>query len=482
MYGMIQKPSTHLGAYEKLLGREVSKVVLRLRVDKDVPWIHVEWVLTAALEQRFAKIEIAARQAADRSYSKEEASLLGAPWLDGEPTDGSRRDEATLAAYLPDAWFADFKGYGRPDPTSKLVEVQVCLLPRRKRPVEGRGKGGTTVDMATRVSYGRGAMSIGKLENVGEWVREAKAKADAGEGKTVAGQVVVGQNVPFKFVVATISKFHAAGVKRVWWYGAACPSAEVRALRILPYPARDWPTEEGLVRSKPRSPEEVFRVRDRMPPARQAEPRARVMMNQVAKVYASCSSYRDTGVAVALVGSETTKTKFKTAFVRPDRFRFEYRDRPPPPLPASRMIVWRGKADVRTWWSVTGKVKAEESLGMALAGARADMVVPLLMPGVVSGLPLMELQGLSIAGEGKVANDVCVKIHGEHPWSAGAWYTIWIEKDRHLIRKVEDQEQVKGATGMKLRTTCTTIYFPEVNVAVRADELAFAPPVGSQDK
>jgi hypothetical protein len=32
MYGMIQKPSTHLGAYEKLLGREVSKVVLRLRV------------------------------------------------------------------------------------------------------------------------------------------------------------------------------------------------------------------------------------------------------------------------------------------------------------------------------------------------------------------------------------------------------------------------------------------------------------------
>ena len=264
-------------------------------------------------------------------------------------------------------------------------------MPRKKRPVEGRGKGGAAVNMATRVSYRRGATDIGRLETVGEWIRAATERA---ERKTVAGQIVVAQNVPFKFVVATISKFHAGGVKRAWWYGAACPSKEIRTLRILPHPARDWPTEEDLVRSEPCGPEEVFRTEDRKSPARRDEPQARALMTEVAKAYASCSSYRDTGVAVTLIESKTTTTKFKTAFVRPDRFRFEYRNRPPSPFFASWMIIWKEKGDVRTWWSVAGKVEAEESLNAAIAGATAvsngtaHTIPRQLMPTVVSGLSL----------------------------------------------------------------------------------------------
>jgi len=211
-------------------------------------------------------------------------------------------------------------------------------------------------------------------------------------------------------------------------------------------------------------------------------------MTEVAKAYASCSSYRDTGVAVTLLGSMTMTTAFKTAFVRPDRFRFEYHQRPSRLLPGSRMIVWKERADVRVWWTVGGKVEAKESLDLALAGATgvssgtAHTIPRLLMPRVVSGLSLAELRGLSIVGEGNVAGDVCVRIRGQHPRSSGTWYTLWIEKGRHLIRKLEDQEEVKGATGMKLRTTCTTIYSPELNIAVEAADLAFARPSGSQDK
>ncbi len=57
-------------------------------------------------------------------------------------------------------------------------------------------------------------------------------------------------------------------------------------------------------------------------------PTAAQILARMDKVYANCKSYRDTGV-VKIVFAETdgshhtVKRPFATAFVRPDRFRFE---------------------------------------------------------------------------------------------------------------------------------------------------------------
>ncbi len=52
----------------------------------------------------------------------------------------------------------------------------------------------------------------------------------------------------------------------------------------------------------------------------------------MAEAYATCASYRDAGVVTTRFlhpdgGGFTTTRPFRTAFVRPGRFRFEYRDR-----------------------------------------------------------------------------------------------------------------------------------------------------------
>jgi hypothetical protein len=63
---------------------------------------------------------------------------------------------------------------------------------------------------------------------------------------------------------------------------------------------------------------------------------AKQVLDRMAKVYAGCKSYRDSGlvktVFVQVDGKHTVEKPFTTAFICPDRFRFEYKwkdgDRP----------------------------------------------------------------------------------------------------------------------------------------------------------
>src|SRR5262245_14319430 len=59
--------------------------------------------------------------------------------------------------------------------------------------------------------------------------------------------------------------------------------------------------------------------------------KAQDVLDRMAKVYASCKSYGDTGIVttvfVEATGNRTVEKPFKTAFVRPDRFRFEYAEK-----------------------------------------------------------------------------------------------------------------------------------------------------------
>ena len=119
---------------------------------------------------------------------------------------------------------------------------------------------------------------------------------------------------------------------------------------------------------------------------------AKQIIDRMAEVYAGCNSYRDSGsVKTQFIGENNflTEKTFKTAFVRHDRFRFEYREEMF--NVRSRNIIWSNGKDVQTWWDVRPGVEKAKSLDMAVAGATgvssssAHTVPRLLLPDEVSG-------------------------------------------------------------------------------------------------
>src|SRR5438477_379323 len=79
--------------------------------------------------------------------------------------------------------------------------------------------------------------------------------------------------------------------------------------------------------------------------------KAQDVLDRMAKTYAGCKSYHDSGVVktvfVQANGNRTVEKPFTTAFVRPDRFRFEYKEKEGGG-PERRYIVWRQGKEVQT--------------------------------------------------------------------------------------------------------------------------------------
>src|SRR6516165_1850998 len=95
----------------------------------------------------------------------------------------------------------------------------------------------------------------------------------------------------------------------------------------------------------------------------------------LAETYATCTTYRDTGRVETKFcrpgqRARTSIQPFTTAFVRPNCFRFEFRDRfGDAPDEWNRYIVWAGAGSVRSWWDIQPGVEEVESLDLALASA-----------------------------------------------------------------------------------------------------------------
>ncbi len=126
------------------------------------------------------------------------------------------------------------------------------------------------------------------------------------------------------------------------------------------------------------------------------------ILSRVSQVYATCRTYADEGRVKSQVGparGEFEKPEpdnpFATAFVRPGRFRLDYRHNNGAAA-ARRSVIWTRKDGARSWWDLDGRVQKPESLEFAL-GAFA---------GVTSGVST-EIPGLlnepAPGKEGRVA-------------------------------------------------------------------------------
>ena len=227
------------------------------------------------------------------------------------------------------------------------------------------------------------------------------------------------------------------------------------------------------------------------------------ILSAMAGAYTRCRSYRDVGTHTTHMfpngrAEHTDEKRFSTAFVRPDRFRFEYRDRFFPHTPEKRCVTWARGDEVRQWEDL-GEGATEQgsypSLREALevlggVSSHLSWVVPLLLiPGWGNGKPWhlherVRLDDDSIGGvdcyrvQGRFGvrpghDEECQRAVREDIDPNAVWnpqvspVTFWIEKERLLLRRFADSGRV-----MNFRFERLADYQPEIDVPITEAELA----------
>jgi len=210
------------------------------------------------------------------------------------------------------------------------------------------------------------------------------------------------------------------------------------------------------------------------------------------RAYASCRSYRDTGlVKTTSVTDENSsfgsELPFATAFVRPGRFRFQFTDTGLGER-ASAYIVWSDGAEVRSWWDAKPGVRRPASVREALevatgiSGGSSVRVPGLLMPDALpEGAPLIAPERIADADDRGVT---CIRVVGKsrqtpYTLTMGARtvtvqdesVTLWIDPSSSVLRKVEETR-----TYPEYRSQSTTTYTPEIDAEITPEQLAFGAP------
>jgi outer membrane lipoprotein-sorting protein len=197
----------------------------------------------------------------------------------------------------------------------------------------------------------------------------------------------------------------------------------------------------------------------------------------MSKAYANCKTYRDSGVVKTIfleaVEERTVLKPSTTAFVRPDRFRFEYSER----FSGSkdyRYIIWRNGKDIQTWWDAKPGVKKGDSLFMAIAraagvsGGSALTVPALLFSREFFGLRLLDSATAKRIKNAKLENWDCFRIEGK---LMNQSRTVWLDKETFLVRRIDS-----GQEFAKFSTVVTTTYYPVIDEEIAEKLLNFDPP------
>lgn len=197
---------------------------------------------------------------------------------------------------------------------------------------------------------------------------------------------------------------------------------------------------------------------------------------QMEEAYATCTTYTDSG--------EIHKTfhrdgrvkiiRFETAFIRPDRFRFEFNqaDRHNPEGPRQRYIVWQDGRHVRRWSYAREQVNRKATLSLAIAGATgvssgvAHYVPRLMIPeidgGSVTDGRFTRIDDVTLAIDATGESVDCYRL-------VGSEFELWIGTQDFLLRRVIRD------SGMSNRVVT---YRPTINDAVAESALAFNHPGG----
>jgi outer membrane lipoprotein-sorting protein len=217
-------------------------------------------------------------------------------------------------------------------------------------------------------------------------------------------------------------------------------------------------------------------------PGAQPSPVASDLVVAMQKLYAECRTYRDQGVVKVDYLNEDGSRRdgdrrpFSTAFIRPDRFRFEFKDESGGY--GDLYVIWADGRAVRSWWTTRRQVESWPSIADAVdaatgvSGGSAHLVANLLVP-EVGGAGPRTLCEIRVVGEERVGTLPAWRLEGRG-WLAfmsAAPMSFWIAKDAPHLLRVSYDFDIPGA---RSRTTITLT--PEVNVEIDASAFTFTPP------
>ena len=167
----------------------------------------------------------------------------------------------------------------------------------------------------------------------------------------------------------------------------------------------------------------------------------RQIIDRMVKAYAECKSYRDSGVIKSVFrknpGSPEypVEHSFTTAFVRPDRFRFEIKNED------NRLLISANEQNVQTWWDVEPGIEKPESLELAMAhavgftGGDVGRIPAMLMPQRLQSSGALDLIDPKQIEDGKLKNVECFRLEYNF---RDEQITLWIDKQTYLVRQIDE--------------------------------------------
>lgn len=173
----------------------------------------------------------------------------------------------------------------------------------------------------------------------------------------------------------------------------------------------------------------------------------------MAEKYANCKSYSDSGTVVATGLCGIQEVTFKTHFLRPDKFYFEWSSYHPyfkKAGPKYRDLIWSNGLQTFEFFHFNESPVLVPNLRTAVAGATgiSDMsvviVFPLLLPGAIDlSRTILTLKSVARLADERIDGADCYHLSGI--WVVEDDVELWISKEDLAIRRMRDQLQVTPA-------------------------------------
>jgi outer membrane lipoprotein-sorting protein len=203
------------------------------------------------------------------------------------------------------------------------------------------------------------------------------------------------------------------------------------------------------------------------------------IIERMQTTYATSRSYRDTGTVKELYidanGERVIEKPFTTAFVRPGRFRYEFREKPPYEA-ERRFVIHQWGEHLRTHWDLEHDLELN-TLDQAIAAAtgvsgESAITVPgMLLPKQITWRRAIRFRIPTRIDDEKLGDTDCYRIVDR---VSRGLITLWIGKQDGLLRKTYLERSFDD-----FRVQRTTTYKPEINAAIDATLLEFNPPANA---
>jgi len=203
------------------------------------------------------------------------------------------------------------------------------------------------------------------------------------------------------------------------------------------------------------------------------------IIKNVRASYARLSSYQDTASVTMTHPGGEDRQFFKTWYQRPGRWRMDYSE-PRENGKQATLIFWSNGSSNKIWDDVykrSPNVLRSPGHGFEsvsrVACQYVETVPSLLDPTAVNDRTLEDLAGSAILPEAMIKQSECVRINGRGPGQSNV--TIWIEKRRTLILRIENETKVQNLGDARI----VVDYSPVPNPKIAPSVFEYKPPPNS---